>query len=45
MRFYNSLCRIFRDLNNPNVLADEESLRMAKFTDTFIESKKKSEYE
>lgn len=45
VRFYNSLCRIFRDLNNPNVLADEESLRMAKFTDTFIESKKKSEYE
>ena len=45
VRFYNSLCRIFRGLNNPEILTDEESIRMAKFTDTYIESKKKSEYE
>lgn len=45
VRFYNALCRVFRDLHNPEILNDEESLRMAKFTDTFIESKKISEYE
>lgn len=45
VRFYNALCRVFRGLHNPEILTDEESLRMAKFTDTFIESKKNSEYE
>lgn len=45
VRFYNALCRVFRGLHNPEILTDEESLRMAKFTDTFIESKKISEYE
>lgn len=45
IRFYNALCRVFRGLHDPEILNDEESLRMAKFTDTFIESKKNSEYE
>lgn len=45
VRFYNALCRVFRGLHNPEILTDEESLRMANFTDTFIESKKNSEYE
>ena len=45
VRFYNALCRVFRGLHNPEILSDEESLRMAKFTDTFIESKKITEYE
>ena len=36
---------ICQNKNNPEILTDEESLRMAKFTDTFIESKKISEYE
>ena len=45
VRFYNALCRVFRGLHNPEILTDEESLRMAKFTDTFIENKKTSEYE
>lgn len=45
VRFYNALCRVFRGLHNPEILTDEELLRMAKFTDTFIESKKISEYE
>ena len=45
VRFYNALCRVFRGLHNPEILTDEESLRMAKFTDTFIEKKKTSEYE
>lgn len=45
VRFYNALCRIFRDLNNPNILTNEENLRMARFTDVFIESKKIAEYE
>lgn len=45
VRFYNALCRTFRGLHNPEILTDEESLRMAKFTDSFIESKKISEYE
>ena len=45
VRFYNALCRVFRGLNSPEILTDDESLRMAKFTDTFIESKKISEYE
>lgn len=45
VRFYNALCRVFRGLHDPEILNDEESLRMARFTDTFIESKKKSEYE
>ena len=45
VRFYNALCRVFKGLHNPEILTDEESLRMAKFTDTFIENKKTSEYE
>ena len=45
IRFYNALCRVFRGLHDPEILNDEESLRTAKFTDTFIESKKNSEYE
>lgn len=45
VRFYNSLCRVFKGLHNSEILTDEESLRMAKFTDVFIESKKISEYE
>ena len=45
VRFYNALCRVFRGLHDPEILNDEESLRTAKFTDTFIESKKNSEYE
>lgn len=45
VRFYNALCRVFRGLHDPEILNDEESLRMANFTDTFIESKKNSEYE
>ena len=45
VRFYNALCRVFRGLHNPEILTDEESLRMAKFTDTFIEKKKTTEYE
>ena len=45
VRFYNALCLVFRGLHDPKILTDEESLRMAKFTDTFIENKKTSEYE
>lgn len=45
VRFYNALCLVFRGLHDPKILTDEESLRMAKFTDTFIEKKKTSEYE
>lgn len=45
VRFYNSLCRVFRGIHNPEILTDEESFRMAKLTDTFIESKVISEYE
>lgn len=45
VRFYNALCRVFRGLHDSEILNDEESLRTAKFTDTFIESKKNSEYE
>ena len=45
VRFYNALCLVFRGLHNPKILTDEESLRMAKFTDTFIEKKKTTEYE
>lgn len=45
VRFFNALCRVFKGLQDPNILADEESLRLAAFTDTFIESKKTSEYE
>lgn len=45
VRFYNALCQVFKGLHDPEILIDEESFRMAKFTDTFIESKKISEYE
>ena len=45
IRFYNALCLVFRGLHDPKILTDEESLRMAKFTDTFIEKKKTTEYE
>lgn len=45
VKFYNSLCRVFKGLHDPEILTDDELLRMAKFTDTFIESKKISEYE
>lgn len=45
VRFYNALCLVFRGLHDPKLLTDEESLRMAKFTDTFIEKKKTTEYE
>lgn len=45
VRFFNALCRVFNGLQDPNILTDEESFRLAAFTDTFIESKKKSEYE
>ena len=45
VRFYNALCLVFRGLYDPKILTDEESLRMAKFTDTFIEKKKTTEYE
>lgn len=45
VRFYNALCLVFRGLHDPKILTDEESLRMAKFTDTFIEKKKATEYE
>ena len=45
VRFYNALCLVFRGLHGPKILTDEESLRMAKFTDTFIEKKKTTEYE
>lgn len=45
VRFYNALCLVFRGLHDPKILTDEESLRMAKFTDTFIEKKKTTEYE
>jgi hypothetical protein len=45
VRFYNALCLVFRGLHDPKILTDDESLRMAKFTDTFIEKKKTSEYE
>lgn len=45
VRFYNALCLVFSGLHSQKIIADEESLRMAKFTDTFIESKKILEYE
>ena len=45
VRFYNALCLVFRGLHDPQILTDEESLRMSKFTDTFIEKKKTTEYE
>ena len=45
VRFYNSLCQVFKGLHDQETLTDEESLRMAKFTDTYIESKKIAEYE
>lgn len=45
VRFYNALCLVFRGLHDPKILTDEESLRMAKFTDTFIEKMKTTEYE
>ena len=45
VRFYNAICLVFRGLHDPKILTDEESLRMAKFTDTFIEKKKTTEYE
>lgn len=45
VRFYKALCDVFKGLQNPELLADEESLRLAKFTDTLIENKKKAEYE
>ncbi len=45
VRFYNALCRVFRGLHDPEILSDEESLRIAKFMDSFIESKKNLEYE
>ena len=45
VRFYNSLCQVFRGLHNPEILNDAESLRMAKCTDTYIESMINSEYE
>ena len=45
VRFYNALCKVFKNLHNPNVITTQESFRMATFTDTYIETKKKSEYE
>jgi hypothetical protein len=45
VRFYNALCRLFKDMHNPNVITNEEAFRMATFTDTLIETKKISEYE
>ena len=45
VRFYKALCLVFRGLHDPKILTDEESLRMAKFTDTFIEKKETTEYE
>jgi len=45
VRFYNALCRVFKGLHDQEILTDEESFRMAKFTDTFINTKKNSEYE
>ena len=45
VRFYNALCCVFKGLHDQTILTDEESLRMARFTDTFIESKKNNEYE
>lgn len=45
VRFYNALCRLFRDLNDPTVITDEEDFRLAKFTDKEIEQLKNEEYE
>lgn len=45
VRFYNALCRLFKDLHNPLIVPNEEVFRMATFTDTYIETKKNSEYE
>lgn len=45
VRFYNALCRTFRDLNDPTVITDEEDFRLAKFTDKEIENLKNKEYE
>lgn len=44
VRFYNSLCKIFKDLQNPSVVVDEEDFRLAKFTDKHIEHLKNEEY-
>ena len=45
VRFYYALCRLFRDLNDPTVITDEEDFRLAKFTDKDIGQFKKEEYE
>ena len=45
VRFYEALRRIFKGLNDPQILTNEEDLRMARFTDSFIETKKHAEYE
>lgn len=45
VRFYNALCRTFRDLNDPTVITDEEDFRLAKFTEKEIEKLKNKEYE
>ncbi len=45
VRFYNALCKVFRGLYDATSLNEEEPLRLAKFTDTFLETKMRAEYE
>lgn len=45
VRFYEALRRVFIGLNDSQTLTNEEDLRMARFTDSFIETKKHAEYE
>lgn len=45
VRFYYSLCKIFKDLKDSTVITDEEDFRLAKFTDKYIEQLKNNEYE
>lgn len=45
VRFYYSLCKIFKDLQDSTVITDEEDFRLAKFTDKYIEQLKNDEYE
>ena len=45
VRFYYALCKVFKGLQDPTLLSNEEDLRMASFTDKYIESLKSEEYE
>ena len=44
-RFYHLICKFFKSLNDVELINNEEDLRMARFTDSFIESRKNEEYE